>query len=235
MDRLVVDLDHELLAMPAPLPDRYLLWAENGVAGKAVDHVLTRLLLADDALGCSSAPDPFAHLDAALEASPPGANGLLFLPWMAGSLSPQADRDQRGSVIGLSLESERVDVVRAAVEGTAHNLRWLLPAVEEFCGGAADTLVLGGGAARSAGWAQTLADVLGRPISLLADPDLAAARAVATVALRHHHGDDPLASDGPIERVVHPRDGHGAHYDRAHAAFLEAFGATRPIVEGLQG
>jgi len=235
MDGLAVDLDHELLSMPAPLPDRYLLWAENGMAGKVVEHVLGGLLLAGDELAPAPDVDPFAHLDAALLASPAGANGLLFLPWLAGSLSPRADRDQRGSLVGLSLESRRVDVVRAAVEGVAHNLRWLLPAAEAFCGQAFTEIVLGGGAARSDQWAQTLSDVLDRPVSVLAQPDSAAARAVALVALRLHMGEDPLEVDLPTASRFEPAPAAAEVHTRRHEAYLDAFDATRPLVERLSG
>lgn len=233
MDRLAVDLDHEVLSMPAPVPDGYLVWAENGVAGKAVAHVLDELLLADDVLGHPGAADGFANLDAALEASPPGARGLLFLPWLAGSLSPRADRGQRGALLGLSFESRRVDVVRAAVEGTAHNLRWLLPHVEAFSGRPAGEVVFGGGAARSDGWAQIIADVLSRPVVVLDEPDLAAARAVASVALQRHRGEVPTEASVPVRRTVDPSAAAASRYDDAHAAFVDAFDATRPLVERL--
>ena len=45
------DLDVELVSMPSPVPGRYLAWAENGIAGKAVEHVLANVLCATDALG----------------------------------------------------------------------------------------------------------------------------------------------------------------------------------------
>lgn len=80
-----VDLEAELVSMPSSVPDRYLAWAENGIAGKAVEHGLALL------------DGSFAHLEAALDASPPGAGGVLFLPWLAGSLAPAADTRSRAA------------------------------------------------------------------------------------------------------------------------------------------
>ena len=85
--------------------------------------------------------------------------------------------------IALAASADRTDLVRAAIEGTAHNLAWLLPAVEAFTGRSTGEIVFGGGAARSHGWAQVVADVLDRPVSTLADPDSAGARATALLAL----------------------------------------------------
>ena len=156
--------------MPSPLAGHYLVWAENGMAGKSVEHVLGELVHATDALGDHGSANPFAALNAALAATEPGANGVLFLPWLTGSFSPHADRSVRGGFLNLSLDARRIDLVRAAVEGTAHNLRWLLPFVEAFAGRAGDRIVFGGGAARSGMWAQIVADVLERPVDTLKAP-----------------------------------------------------------------
>jgi len=221
-----VDLDHEVLSMPSPEPGTYLVWAENGIAGKAVEHVLEHVLA-----------DGFAVLEETLAASRPGSNGVLFLPWLNGSLSPNASRSARGGFLNLSLDTGRADVVRAMVEGTAHNLRWLLPVVEGFSGRRIDELVFGGGAARSAGWCQILADVLDRPIRPLADPDRAVARACALVAL-HREGvltradvDDRIETTGCFEPSALNRD----RYEVMHTQFEAAFDALAPIHAALNG
>jgi xylulokinase len=220
------DLDHEVLSMPSPEPGRYLVWAENGIAGKAVEHVLEQVL------GAS-----FDDLEAALAASPPGSRGALFLPWLNGSLSPSAHGTTRGGFLNLSLDTGRPDAVRAMVEGTAHNLRWLLPYVEAFGGHAIDEIVFGGGAARSAGWCQVLADVLDRPVLPLADPDRAAARACALLAL---HREGVLSRADVDARIVtagrfDPASAHRARYDYMHAQFEAAFTALAPIHVALNG
>ena len=181
-DHLHADFDNEVLAMAGVRAGEYLVWAENGLAGRAVEQVLSRLVHADDALGDHRSEDPFVGFDAALAASPAGAGGVRFLPWLAGSMAPQADGAMRGGFVGVSLDTARVDLVRAAAEGVAHNLRWLLGPVEAFAEERAEELVLVGGAARSSAWCQILADVLGRPARTVADPAYAGARAVAAWA-----------------------------------------------------
>jgi xylulokinase len=234
VDHMGVDLDHEVLSMPAPAPGEYLVWAENGIAGKAVETALGGWFLVDDALARSGAEDPFASLEAALAASPPSANGALFLPWLAGSFSPSANRRQRGGFLNLSLDTRRVDLVRAVVEGTAHNLRWLLPSVEAFTGNPVPELVFGGGAARSPGWAQVIADVLGRPVRTLRAPGTAAARAVGFVALRRAGATD-ASLDALVDTVARfePDANTSDRYAEMQAQFEAAFDATRPISEAL--
>lgn len=238
-DAFGFDLDHEVMTMPGASTTRYLVSAENGIAGRAVEHVLDRFVHADDALGDHRAADPFAGFDAALAASSPGAGGVLLLPWLSGSMSPQADASVRGGFIGVSLDTERVDLVRAAAEGVAHNLRWLLGPVEAFTGGSAHEVVLTGGAARSAAWSQVIADVVARPVRTLAEPGQSGARAAARWAMGCI---DPTAAGGLAAEGLVP-DAVGATYEpnpataEVHAAiqarFVAAFGALRPLHLGL--
>lgn len=230
-----VDLDHEILTMPAATADRYVVFAENGVAGRAVQHVVEEFVFADDALGTHAHPDGFERLEAALAATDPGAGDVLFLPWLAGSLSPSAARAMRGGFVNIGFETRRVDLVRAAVEGTARNLAWLLPAVEGFSGQRIDEFAFAGGAARSPGWAQILADVLDRPVLRLDQPDVAVARTVGVVALARTTGREISDTDGIVpvaaRHVPDPasRETHAALQEQFEAAFV----ALRPICEAL--
>ena len=250
-DHLHVDLDHEVLAMAGIRPGEYLVWAENGLAGRVVEHVLERFVHAADSLGDHAVVDPFVGFDAALTSSPPGARGVRFLPWLVGSMAPQADGTMRGGFVGVSLDTERVDLVRAAVEGVAHNLRWLLGPVEGFSGSVATEVVLAGGAARSPGWCQILADVLGRPVRTLADAGHAGSRAAAAWAALAVSAAAPLAEsadadldpdgegDGDGETApglgstwadrYEPDPATKAVHDAAHVQFIAAFGALRPL------
>ena len=231
VDRLVVDLEHEVLSMPSPIPDTWLVWAENGIAGKALDHVLTNVVYAADGLGDHRTDDRYAALDAVVADVPAGSGGVLFLPWLDGSMAPAADGRVRGGFLNLSLDTTRPELVRAVLEGIAHNLAWLLPVVEQTAGTPADHPTFGGGAARSATWCRILADVLDRPVLPLADPHHAIARAVALAAL---HGVAATAADpdGVVVRTADAYDpdpvGHTA-YARITEQFVSAFEALRPI------
>lgn len=229
-----VDLDHEVLAMPSPF-GTHLVWAENGIGGRALELVLEGLLHAVDELGDHSVDDAFASLDDVLGSVPAGANGVLFLPWLNGSLSPSADASMRGAFLNLGLETSRTDLVRAVAEGVAHNLAWLLPHVEAFTGAPIDELAFVGGAARSEAWCQVLADVLGRPVSPLRDPDRAIARAVALHALVGDGALDLGDLDALAEtaRTFEPDDTHRELLDGRTEQFVAAFDALRPIYHAL--
>src|SRR5207249_1967173 len=60
IDAKRADLEHGLISVPSPLPDKYFVMAENGIGGKALDFFLHNLVYADDAFdGGSVPPDAF--------------------------------------------------------------------------------------------------------------------------------------------------------------------------------
>ena len=73
-------------------------------------------------------------LDRLVETAPPGANGLIYTPWIYGERAPIEDQTIRAGLHHLSLEHTRADVVRALYEGIALNTRWILRPVERFLG-----------------------------------------------------------------------------------------------------
>ncbi len=233
-----VDLDSELVTMPTPFGNRYLVWAENGIAGKAVEHVLARILLTTDELGDHSCADPFADLDEVLASSGPGPSRELFLPWLVGSLAPAADRRARGGFLNVSLDTDRRSLVRSLVEGTAHNLAWLLPSVEAFSGQRMETLHFYGGAARSANWCQILSDVTGRAVRPLLNPDSALARAVALDALERsgYIASGQAAALSSSGGATHePDPARHALYAEHQVVFEEAHRVLRPLYTRLNG
>jgi xylulokinase len=102
----------------------------------------------------------------------PGAEGLMFLPYLQGERTPHADSTARGIFAGLSLRHTKAHMVRAVMEGVAFGLRDSLELVREL-GVNVNEIVLVGGGAKSALWRQIQADVFGRPVCTLDVKDAA--------------------------------------------------------------
>jgi xylulokinase len=117
---------------------------------------------------------------------PPGAGGVLFLPYLSGERTPRFDPAVRGAWTGLGLGHTRGHLLRAALEGVAFALREGLEALEEAGTPAPELRLAGGGSGGEAGepWRQLLADVLGRPMQMLPDDvaPVASARGAALLA-----------------------------------------------------
>ena len=94
---------------------------------------------------------------------PPGAEGLLFAPYLAGERTPHPDPDARGAFTGLALRHDRGALARAVLEGVAFGLRDSLELLVELGVEPVAGRVSGGGA-RSELWLRIVASVLGLPL-----------------------------------------------------------------------
>ena len=107
--------------------------------------------------------DAYDVMNAAAENSPPGAQGLLFLPYLVGERTPHMDPNARGAFWGLTLRHGQADLVRAVLEGVTCACYDAFLVLESL-GGAPAEVILAGGGARSLLWQQIVADVFGRPV-----------------------------------------------------------------------
>jgi len=94
--------------------------------------------------------------------SKPGANGLIFLTYMAGERTPLWSSIPRGVFFGLSYNTSRADMLRAIMEGCAFAVYDNLQIAEEH-GVVVDEYLGSGGATQSAVWCQIKADIYGKP------------------------------------------------------------------------
>jgi xylulokinase len=146
---------------------------------------------------------PYDALLADAERWSPGAEGLVFLPYLAGERTPHNDPDARGAFVGLSVRHDRGALVRAVLEGVAFALRDSLDLIAEL----GDPPALGrlsGGGARSQLWAKIVASVLELPLERVAVDEGAAfgAAILAGVAA----GAWPDVHQG-VAATVRPREG----------------------------
>lgn len=110
--------------------------------------------------------DPYDVLLQAASAVPPGAEGLIFLPYLTGERCPYPDPLARGAFVGLTLRHTQAHLARAVVEGITFGLRDSLELVKGL-GIRIDEVRAVGGGARSAVWRHILADVFGADITLI--------------------------------------------------------------------
>jgi xylulokinase len=231
------DLERALVSMPSPIAGRHMLMAENGLGGKPLEHFLDNVAFAADPLANHTSADPFAGVDAAAESVAPGSDGLLFLPWLTGAQAPESAPLVRGAFLNIALHSTRAHMIRAILEGVAFNMRWVLPAVEDFVEQRFNELLFAGGGAVSDAWAQIMADVLDRPVAQLADPRYVNNRATAFLAFVELGmlGLDDIDRLCRVKCRYEPRVPHRAMYDAHFDHFVTAFARNRPIFEALNG
>jgi xylulokinase len=153
------------------IPGHYFLDAHSPTAGAAYAWLRNEF-----------APElSFRALDELAEEVPAGSDGLLLLPWLAGTATPSFEPMARGVLFGLSLDHGRGHVARATLEGVAFELAALL---DESCKLGSDPRELRsvGGGARSPLWSQIKADVTALPVSVPVIADHAGALGAAILA-----------------------------------------------------
>ncbi len=104
----------------------------------------------------------FADLLAEAATVPDGAEGVTFLPYLAGERSPLMNPDLRGSWSGLSLAHRRPHLVRALLEGTVCALSDTYRVMQPLC--SLTTLLSTGGGARSDLWLGLVSGALELPV-----------------------------------------------------------------------
>nr|WP_307190258.1 FGGY-family carbohydrate kinase [Geomicrobium sp. JCM 19039] len=158
--------------------------------------------------------------------SVPGANGLLFAPYINGERMPHTDAKARGSFIGIDRQHTLEDFARAVVEGITYSLNDCLQFMH------VDQVIAIGGGARSSFWLQMQADIFNRPVITRASeqgPGYGAA-IIATVGCGWYSSLKECARDYlTISSTYQPSN----EYGKAFKTFQEVYNATKLMNDQL--
>ncbi|TDB99767.1 xylulose kinase [Micromonospora fluostatini] len=238
--RKKTDVAAGIAAVPCAIGDRYLMTALQATAGANLTWLRDKVVEYDDPLVAAGhvgrdEGSIFDAFDRILPAVPPGANGVLYTPWLYGERAPVDDSSLRAGFFNISLDTTRSDLLRAVFEGVALNTRWLARAVDRFLGAPVTSLAITGGGALSNSWCQIFADVLGVPIRRDARPLAVNARgagwigAVGTGRLSFADIPDLVRTD----RVFEPTPAHRATYDEVYTVYRDLHRRLAPVYRRL--
>ena len=150
----------------------YMLTEEHYVIGGPVNNGGMTFRWVRDELASSEVEtakrlgiDPYEVLTKIAARVKPGAEGLLFHPYLAGERAPLWNANARGSFFGLGLHHKREHMIRAVLEGVIFNLYTVLLTLEELIG-MPQQIQATGGFARSALWRQMMADIFNQPVTV---------------------------------------------------------------------
>ncbi|MCF7936905.1 MAG: FGGY-family carbohydrate kinase [Synergistales bacterium] len=178
------------------------------------------------------------HQDA--RAVPPGAEGLLFFPYLRGGGAPHFDINARGCFLGLGMTHTRAHMLRAIYEGVCFNMRWLYDLYEEMgvsISGLDRIRAIGGGV-RNDLWMQIYADVNGQPFSRLSAPQQSTALGAAIMGgVGVGIWKDYAEATGKIsvETTFHPDSGANAVYEDLYRIYREAYPGVAAAFPKLTG
>lgn len=176
------------------------------------------------------APDKsFDELVAGAAEVEPGAEGLMFLPYLSGERTPHPDPHARGAFVGLTVRHDLRHMTRAVLEGVAYGLRDSLQLMMETGLARPHEIRASGGGTRSQLWCQILADVLGTQIATIPDAEGAAYGAALLAAVGagwFPTADEACAATVTVQPVAEPGDA-ASHYDSHHPIYQELYPALR--------
>ena len=178
--------------------------------------------------------------DAHLQATAPGADGLVMLPFLNGERTPDLPLG-KGVRAGLDTHNMTpAHLYRAAMEGATYSLKYGYDAFVR-AGMRFERIVLTGGGSNSAAWRQLVADVFGLPVDVPVQAEGAAfgAAVQALWALGHSRGeaasirdvaDQHVALDPALATVPDPQ--RSSAYTQAYTRFLRYLDAVTPLQRG---
>lgn len=176
------------------------------------------------------APDTsFESLAAEAQGSPPGAKGLLCLPYFSGERTPLHDPHAKGAYFGLNLTHTRADLARATLEGIAMATRHITETFAEAGAAPSRALAVGGGT-QNRTWLQATADLTGLPQTLCTTTTGASFGNAFLAALATGHVSSITDWNPPAETVA-PQ--HHPAYDHLYPLFRRLYAQTKDIAAAL--
>mgnify|MGYP006278463447 CR=1 FL=1 len=171
-----------------------------------------------------------AQLAAEAASSPPGAKGLVVLPYFSGERTPIHDTEAKGVIFGLDLTHNRGDMFRAVLEGIAHGTRHVFDTYVEAGHGPATVYAVGGGT-KNRVWSQATSDISGFT-QVVRQKTIGASYGDAFLAAMALGGVTPADIDrwNPAASSIAPKPELKPMYDRQHAVFRGLYPATKPFL-----
>jgi xylulokinase len=211
----------------------WLFRGEHGsMAGLSTSGTLTHWFrdVAAKELGSEGA---FGKLAKEAEASPPGARGLVMLPYFSGERTPIHDSNAKGVIFGLNLTHGRGDVFRALLEGIACGTNHIIETYREI-GELPKKLLAVGGGTKNRVWSQATSDVSGMPqtvcrktVGASYGDAFLAALAVGDVKKKD------ILTWNPEDRRIVPDRKNRAVYDRQFRVFKQLYLQTKGLMAEL--
>ena len=231
---------------PRPMLDEqmrswcYAIDEDHWLVGGAINNgglALTWLRDAFNRMLQSQAKDDritFDDLVASVLKIPPGAEGLICLPFFAGERSPHWNMNARGVFLGLTLKHDARHMARALMEGVAYRLRSIRDALDEL-GANVHEIRASGGFTRSDLWPRILASVLNQDLAIPASGETSSLGAAfwTLLGLGVIERFEDLHPLGKVTNVYMPKLQESVLYDSLYQIYLDTYFQMGEIFERI--
>ena len=154
------DLSLKIPCQCHAVPGMYFLLPYTQTAGMVLKWFKDEFFVSEPPAAGQENCNPYPLMDQLAGSIPPGSDGLLMLPHLMGTGSPEFNQKAKGAFVGINLGTSKGHFIRAILEAIAFAINHNLVALEKK-GILADKIILLGGGGRSPIWCQMIADVTG--------------------------------------------------------------------------
>ena len=238
VNKRIIDVLKGIYSVSSPVPGKYILVGEPGAGAKALNYLMHRFLRVDDSLSRINAETDVHYARIADEmaaASPVGANGVIFMPWIYGAAFPEVDSNMRGGFINLSPVTSRNDMIRSIFESYALSFKWVLEVQQKALNHKIKKVHFTGGGALWETAAQICADALQVPLYLMDEPRQANTKGIAFMCFNNLGiaSYDEIKSKLKVKKVYQPNPANFTFYDERLTMFKKLYKTMRPLYEEL--
>lgn len=245
LDKQVVDIEAMIASVVGVQDGRFNYFAEMETAGKCFEWVKNHLAL--DEIGiylekkditCDSEAvytSLYDYLTETIAKAKPGAGGVIFTPWLHGNRCPFEDPNAAGMFFNIRLETGKTELIRAVLEGICYHLRWMLECQDKKVL-TAKTIRFVGGGALSVVTSQILADITGRTIEVVANPQnvgAVGAAAVIGVGLGLIKDISEIKNYIPVIGTYVPNPSNKVAYEKNYEVFKKLYRANKKLFAEL--
>ncbi|HAR91674.1 MAG TPA: carbohydrate kinase [Eubacterium sp.] len=234
MDYQTCDVSANMTGVLSAKQGYFNYYAELETAGKCIDWALEHIAL--DEIDVYSGKtkktdldgnviDVFGYLEGEIAKVSPGANGVIFTPWLHGNRCPFEDSKAGGMFFNISLKNDKKDLLRATLEGICYHYRWMLECSMKKAK-TSDAIRFVGGGSLSHMLCQMLADVTGRTIETVDNPREVGAAGTAIMVAAGVKNVDMLELSKKLVKVNHayvPNAENKEVYDKNYNVFKQLY------------
>jgi xylulokinase len=235
VDKQIVDVDCMIASIVGAQEDRFNYFAEMETAGKCLEWVKDHLALDEIDIYLEKKhitesqeviyTSLYEYMMETIKDMSPGANGVLFTPWLHGNRCPFEDPNSAGMFFNIKVETGKTEMIRAVLEGVCYHLRWMLECQQKKIQTSNPIRFVGGGALSNV-TCQILADMTGCTIETVASPQnvgAVGAAAVMGVALGKISSINKVREFIPASKTFLPDPTKKLTYDKYFQVFKKLY------------
>ncbi len=234
-----VDIATMIAAIQGAQTGRYNYFAEMETSGKCMEWVKNHLALDEINIYLkkqhvaesfeSKYTSLYEYMTDSIASVPAGAGGVIFTPWLHGNRCPFEDPNAAGMFFNIRLETGKTELIRAVLEGICYHKRWMLECEAKKVKVGEKIRFVGGGAI-SPVTSQILADITGKTVETIGEPQnvgAVGAAALVGVGLGVIPSVEKVKEFIPVLRIFEPNKEVKAVYDRNFEVFKRLYKSNK--------